>query len=144
MSITVKYLSDIEPITQVKNSDWIDLRSAEHIWLKKGEYYEIKLGLAMKLPNGFEAIVVPRSSLYKKFGVIMANSVGIIDNSYCGEEDEWHLPVIALRDTFIPFDARICQFRIQKNMGKIDIEALLDSEHLPNKNRGGLGSTGYK
>ncbi|EHL16054.1 dUTP diphosphatase [Peptoanaerobacter stomatis] len=120
-------------------SDWIDLKSAEDVELKAFEHKLINLGFALELPIGYEAYVLPRSSTFKNFGIIQTNSMGIIDNSYCGDEDYWRLPVLAIRDTKINKGDRICQFRIMEKMKDIEIEIV---EHLGNKNRGGFGSTG--
>ena len=109
VNIKIKYFDDeIEKLKYIDGkSDWIDLRASEDVVLKKGEFKLIPLGIAMELPNGYEAHVVPRSSTYKNFGVIMTNSVGIIDGSYCGDNDMWHFPVIAMRDTEIHKNDRI-------------------------------------
>ncbi|QSX07302.1 dUTP diphosphatase [Sedimentibacter sp. zth1] len=122
-------------------SDWIDLRSAERVELKAGEFKLVHLGVAMQLPDGYEAHIVPRSSTYKNFGIIQTNHCGIVDNSYCGSEDWWYMPSYALRDTVIEKNDRICQFRIVENQPKIQF---IEAEELSNKNRGGLGSTGIK
>ena len=115
--IKIKYLND--DITRLEyidgKSDWIDLRAAEEVELKAGEFKLIHLGVAMQLPEGYEAHIVPRSSTFKKWGIIQTNHCGIVDNSYCGPNDWWRMPVFALRDTKIEVNDRICQFRIQKN-----------------------------
>ena len=141
--IEIKYFSDeIEKLRYIDGkSDWIDLRASEDVVLKKGEFKLIPLGIAMKLPEGYEAHVVPRSSTFKNFGVIMTNSVGIIDNSYCGDGDQWYFPALAIRDTEIHKNDRICQFRIMKNQPVIEFAEL---EHLEFGNRGGFGSTGIQ
>ena len=140
-TIIIKYLNDeIERLRYIDGkSDWIDLRSAEDIELKKGEFKLINLGVAMKLPNGYEAHIVPRSSTYKNFGIIQANHMGIIDESYCGDNDFWRFPAIAMRDTVIHKNDRICQFRIMKHQPFIEFEEV---EILGEKDRGGFGSTG--
>ena len=122
-------------------SEWIDLRSAEDVVLKAGEFKLINLGVCMKLPDGYEAHVVPRSSTFKKFGIIQTNHQSVIDNAYCGDDDVWFYPVLAMRDTHIYKGDRICQFRIMKTQPKIIFEEV---EHLECKNRGGFGSTGVK
>lgn len=137
--IKVKYFGDVEHIKKFKVGDWIDLRAAEEIVLLAGEYKMIPLGVAMQLPEGYEAIIAPRSSTFKKYGVICANSIGIIDESYCGDNDQWHFPVLSINGTHIPKNERICQFRIVKHQPEIDFEEV---EKLGNKDRGGLGSTG--
>ena len=122
-----------------RNGDWIDLFTAEDTELKAFDFKLIPLGVAMKLPEGYEANVVPRSSTYKKWNVIQANSFGVIDNAYCGNGDQWMFPAIALKDTFIPKHTRICQFKIMKNQANIQFNIV---HELEDKNRGGFGSTG--
>lgn len=120
-------------------SDWIDLRSGETVEMKQGEYRLIDLGFAMELPQGYEALIIPRSSTFKNYGILFVNSIGLIDNSYCGDNDYWKFPALAMRDTVIQKGDRICQFRIQKSMENIFIE-IVDS--LGNPDRQGIGSTG--
>lgn len=120
-------------------SDWIDLRSAEDVVLKKGEFKLISLGVSMKLPKGYEAHIVPRSSTFKNFGIIQANSVGIVDYSYSGDKDIWKYPVLATRDTEIHKNDRICQFRIVENQPMVIFNEVIK---LDDTNRGGFGSTG--
>ncbi|MDD4370971.1 MAG: deoxyuridine 5'-triphosphate nucleotidohydrolase [Anaerostipes sp.] len=139
MKIKIKYHKDIEKIKPIAIGDFIDLRSAETVSIKKGELKIISLGISMELPKGYYAELVPRSSTAKSFGVILANSIGIIDESYCGDNDIWTFPALAIRDTTIHKNDRICQFRIVKKMPEIEFEEV---EHLGNDNRGGLGSTG--
>ncbi|MBR5874836.1 MAG: deoxyuridine 5'-triphosphate nucleotidohydrolase [Oscillospiraceae bacterium] len=140
MEIKIKYLADgTEKIALISKGDWIDLRAAETVELKTGDYKLIPLGVAMELPHGYEGWVAPRSSTFKNFGIIQTNSMGIIDNSYCGDNDQWHFPAFALRDTVIPKNSRICQFRIVENQPQIE---LVTVEHLGNADRGGIGSTG--
>lgn len=141
MKIKIKYLADIEPIGKIQHGDWIDLRSAIDVEMKKGEFALIPLGVAMELPKGYEAHVVPRSSTFKYFGVIQTNHMGVIDNSYCGDNDQWHFPAFAVRDTVIHKNDRICQFRIVKSMESVEMETV---ETLGNENRGGIGSTGKR
>lgn len=139
--IQIRYFSDqIEPLRYIDGkSDWIDLRSAEEVELKAGEFRLIRLGVAMKLPAGYEAHIVPRSSTYKNFGVIQTNHMGVIDGSYCGNDDEWRFPAYAMRDTRIRINDRICQFRIMKNQPTIEFETV---DRLDGDNRGGFGTTG--
>lgn len=137
--IRIKYLSDIEKVKPIVNGDWIDLRSACDIGMGKGEFRLIPLGIAIELPEGYEAIVAPRSSTFKNFKILMVNSIGIIDESYCGNDDEWQFPAYATEGTFIPKNTRICQFRIIKHQPRIFFEEVDD---LGNENRGGIGSTG--
>lgn len=139
MKIKVRYHADITHIKKIAKGDWIDLRTAEDAELKAGEDKLISLGISMELPPGYEAVVVPRSSTFKRWGVIQTNHMGVIDNSYSGDNDIWHFPAYATRDVFIKKNKRICQFRIQKKMEDVEFETV---EKLENKDRGGLGSTG--
>ena len=137
--IKIKYLRNIEKIGSIAVGDWIDLRAAEDVTMKAGEYKMIPLGVAMELPKGYEALVAPRSSTFKKYGVQLANSIGIIDESYKGDNDEWNFLAFAVRDTVIPKNERICQFRIIEHQPEIK---LVEVETLGNADRGGIGSTG--
>lgn len=140
-TILIKYHNDklIKPENIEGKSDWIDLRAAEAVVLKKGEFKIISLGVSMKLPDGYEAHLSPRSSTFKKWGIIQVNSVGVIDNSYSGDDDIWGLPVYATRDTEIHLNDRICQFRIMKKQDVLDFK---ETDHLSDNSRGGFGSTG--
>lgn len=141
-TIYVKYFNDnIKKIEKIQSGDWIDLRASEFVDMKAGDFKLIPLGIGMKLPDGYEAHIVPRSSTFNNFGIIASNHMGIIDNSYCGEEDEWKFPAIALRDTIITTNDRICQFRIEKQQPDIEF---IEVEKLDEKSRGGFGSTGVK
>lgn len=141
-TIKIKYFDkEIDKIEKINKGDLIDLRAAETVEMKKGDFKLIKLGVGMKLPDGYKANMYPRSSTYKNFGIIQANSVGQIDNSYSGNSDEWRFPAIALRDTVIHKNDRICQFEIQKIQPEITFEEV---EHLDEESRGGIGSTGTK
>ena len=142
LSNWAKYFDeDIDKIEKISKGDWIDLRSAETIHLKKGEFRLIPLGVGMKLPDGYEANIVPRSSTYKNFKILQTNCFAVIDNSYSGDADEWKLPVIAMDATVIHKNDRICQFRINKIQPEIEFEEV---ERLDETNRGGFGSTGRK
>lgn len=140
-NIEIRYLSDkIDHLEYIDGkSDWIDLRAAETIDLKAGEHKLIPLGIAMKLPKGYEAHVVPRSSTFKNYGIIQTNHMGVIDNTYCGDNDQWFMSVYATRDCHIECNDRICQFRIVKNQPKI---IFTETNHLSSIDRGGFGSTG--
>lgn len=143
-TIKIRYLSDkIEPLTYVggSKSNWIDLRAAEDVELKQGECKLIPLGVAMQLPAGYEALVAPRSSTLKNFGITQTNSIGIIDETYCGDNDQWLFPAEAKRDTVIHAGDRICQFRIIEHQPQLIFEAV---ETLGNEDRGGIGSTGKR
>lgn len=138
--IKIKYHnSDLVKINKIKIGDWIDLRAAEDIELKAGESRLVSLGIAMKLPDGYEAHIVPRSSTFKNWGIIQTNGIGIIDNSYSGTNDIWRFPVYALRDTMIKINDRLCQFRIVKKQPEV---GFVEVDRLGDKDRGGFGSTG--
>ena len=122
-------------------SDWIDLRAAEDVTLKKGEVYYIPLGVAIELPKGYEALVAPRSSTPKNFFVLMANSIGVIDETFRGDNDQWCMPAYAIQDTEIKKGERICQFRIIEHQPEIEFEVV---DYLGNKDRGGWGTSGKK
>jgi dUTP pyrophosphatase len=140
MEIKIKYfVKDLIEIECKDNSDWIDLRCAKNMHIEKGEHVLIPLGIAVELPKGYEAYIVPRSSTLKNFGIIQGNHFGVVDNSYCGDKDEWKMSVYALKDTSINKNDRICQFRIQKKQPVITIKKV---DVLGNKNRNGFGSTG--
>ena len=142
-TLKIRYISnEIEKLRYIDGkSDWIDLRSAENVTLKAGESRLIRLGIAVELPEGYEAHIVPRSSTYRNFGIIQTNHMGVVDHSYCGDEDEWKYPVLAMRDTEIHVNDRICQFRIMENQPKLVFEEV---EHLGSASRGGFGTTGIK
>ncbi|WP_099469948.1 dUTP diphosphatase [Konateibacter massiliensis] len=138
--IRIKYFTEeIEKVEKIAKGDWIDLRAAEKVQLKAGEFKLIPLGVAMELPKGYEAHIVPRSSTYKNFGVIQTNSMGVVDETYCGDNDQWYFPAYALRDTVIEVNDRICQFRIMEHQPDIEFNIV---EALGNDDRGGIGSTG--
>ena len=141
VTIKIKYHTDeIEKLRYIDGkSDFIDLRSAEDIELKAGEFKLISLGVSMELPKGYEAHVVPRSSTFKTWGILQTNSIGIIDESYCGDNDIWKMPVYATRDTMIHKNDRICQFRIEKHQPTIMFEEV---DTLGNEDRSGFGSSG--
>ena len=139
-TIKIKYhIDEIDKIKEIAIGDWIDLRAAETVLLHKGDFALISLGVSMKLPDGYEAHVVPRSSTFKKWGVLQANSMGIIDNSYSGTNDIWRFPALAVRDTVINKNDRICQFRIVKRQPTVEFEEM---DTLDAVDRGGFGSTG--
>ncbi len=140
-TIRIKYFSEeIERLKYIGGkSDWIDLRASERVELKKGDFALIPLGVAMQLPKGYEAHLVPRSSAFKNYGILQTNSCGIIDNSYCGDQDMWRMPVYATRDAVIGKNERICQFRIVENQPEVLFE---ECKSLQNEDRGGFGSTG--
>lgn len=138
--IEIKYtVEGMEPLTVTKEGDLIDLRAAEDVTMEAGDFKIISLGVAMRLPRGYKANVYPRSSTYKNFGIILANSVGQIDSSYCGDNDVWGFPAIALRDTTIRKNDRIAQFEIVKIQPEVEF---FEVDHLNGEDRGGFGSTG--
>ena len=139
MNIEVKYHADIYPLEKLSRGDWIDLRAAEDVEMKAGEFKIISLGVSMKLPDGYEALVIPRSSTFKHWGILQTNHCGLIDNSYCGDDDVWMFPALATRDVLIEKNSRICQFRIQKKMDNITFTTV---DSLGGVNRNGFGSSG--
>ena len=141
LTIQIKYHADIPPIEKIPQGDWVDLRAAERVEMKKGEYRLISLGVSMKLPAGYEAHIAPRSSTFKKWGILMTNSVGVVDESYCGENDLWVFSALAMRDTVIEKGDRICQFRLMRKMPEVCFETVAS---LSGPDRGGIGSTGAK
>ena len=138
--LKVKYLADgLEELCQVPGSDWVDLRCAEDVEMKAGEFKLIPLGIAVALPEGYEAHVAPRSSTFKNYGLLQANSMGIVDCSYRGDGDQWHWPAYATRDVKLEKNTRLCQFRIVENQPPLIFTRV---EHLESPDRGGFGSTG--
>ncbi len=155
MRIKIKYFDDVCAIKPSAKGDWIDLRSRVDLEPGHNLIY-IPLGVAMKLPRGYEAIVAPRSSTFTNYGFIMPNSIGVIDNTYCGDSDEWLCPALFLGEarSSITKSDRVCQFRIQLSQhatkwqkikwmfsGKIKF---IPVENLSKNSRGGFGSTGVK
>ena len=139
-TIKIKYHSDeIDKIEMNEKGDWIDLRAAETVTLTPNEFKLINLGISMQLPEGYEAHIAPRSSTFKTWGIIQTNSVGVVDNTYCGDNDIWMMPVLATRYTVINVNDRICQFRIVKKQPPVSFKTV---ETLDNADRGGFGSTG--
>ena len=143
MNIKIKYFTDaIDRLAYIDGkSDWIDLRAAREVVLIKGDFALLPLGVAMELPKGYEAHVVPRSSTFKNFGIIQTNHMGVIDESYCGDNDQWQFPAYALRDTVIHVNDSICQFRIMEHQPAILFE---ETDSLDHEDRGGIGSTGRR
>ena len=142
-TIRIKYFTDkIDRLAYIGGkSDWIDLRAARDVEMRAGEFCLIPLGVAMELPKGYEAHIVPRSSTFKNFGIIQTNHMGIIDETYCGGSDQWYFPAYAVRDTKIQVNDRICQFRIVEHQPRISFEEVRE---LTGRDRGGLGSTGVQ
>lgn len=157
--IVIRYMrtdKSISPLKIIDNGEWIDLRLAETVHMSQGEFKLLSLGVRVKLPDEFEAWIVPRSGTFKNFGIIQANSIGIIDSSYCGPNDIWKFPAYATEDVGIGKDTRICQFRImssQKASPMVkqlwdwsDGVELIEEDWLEGneESRGGFGSTGEK
>lgn len=142
MDILTKYFDkEIDKLQKIEKGDWVDLRAAETVEMKAGEFRLIPLGIGMILPDGYEANVVPRSSTYKNFGILQTNHMGVIDNTYCGDNDQWMFPALAMRDTVIHKNDRICQFRIREKQPNLNFPEV---DHLKEEDRGGFGSTGCK
>lgn len=140
LTLQIKYHSkEIEKIKKIEKGDWIDLRSAENVNLKAGQFKLISLGISMKIPEGYEAHIAPRSSTFKTWHILQTNSIGVVDNSYSGNNDVWLMPVYATQDCTISVNDRICQFRIMEKMPEIVFEEV---ENLEGPDRGGIGSTG--
>jgi dUTP pyrophosphatase len=141
LQINVKYCNDDIDALEVKDgSDWIDLRAAQETKLEKGKHYLIPLGVCIELPRGYEAYVAPRSSSFKNWGVLQANGgPGVVDESYCGDDDQWFWSIYATRDAVINLNDRVCQFRVHKKQPRITFNEV---DRLLNKSRGGHGTTG--
>lgn len=139
--IKIKYYTDdIDELCYVDGkSDWIDLHAAEPVTLQAGEYRLIPLGVAIALPEGYEAHIVPRSSTFKNYGLLQTNSMGIVDYTYRGDGDQWFMPAYATRDVTVEKNARICQFRIVRNQPQLRFVRV---DRLEDTDRGGFGSTG--
>lgn len=141
-TIKIKYFDkDLPHLEKIAKGDWIDLRASETVEMRKGDFKLIPLGIAMELPKGYEANIVPRSSLYKNFKILQTNSYAVIDSTYCGNDDMWRYPVLAMEDTIIQKGDRICQFRINKIQPEIEF---IEVEELKASDRNGFGSTGSK
>lgn len=141
MTIRIRYHAPIEKIGHIEQGDWIDLRAAENVTLKAGESRLISLGVSMRLPAGYEAHIVPRSSTFSRWGILQTNSMGVVDESYAGDDDIWRMPAYAVRDTEIRVNDRICQFRIVEKMPPVDF---LEVDGMGRESRGGFGSTGAR
>lgn len=135
----VYHNSDMPKLKKIEAGNWIDLRASAGGEFKKGDFALIDLGVSMKLPEGYEAHIAPRSSTFKRWGIIQTNSVGIVDNSYSGTNDIWKMPCYFTRDAEIQPNDRICQFRIVKTMEPVEFT---EKDRLNDEDRGGFGSTG--
>lgn len=135
--IIVRYMEGASKLE--RHGAWIDLACSEDVSMKQGDVRIIPFGINVKMPEGFEGIIAPRSSTCLKHGILMANSIGIIEKEYCGNDDVWGFVAYAVRDTFIPAGTRIAQFRIQPMMPEINV---IETDDMGCASRGGYGSTG--
>lgn len=140
LEIKIKYhVEGLERVKKIKGGDWLDLRSSQDYELSSNNFYMIDLGVSIKIPEGYEAHLAPRSSTFKNYGIVQSNSFGIIDQNFSGEDDCWMLPVFCLRSSKINKNDRICQFRIIEKMPEVDI---IEVDYMEDESRGGFGSTG--
>ena len=139
--LKIKYhVKELEKLRYIDGkSDWIDLRVAENVSMKQGEYRLISMGISVEIPKGYEMLIVPRSSAYKNFGILQTNAMGVIDESFCGDNDIIHMPILAMRDTEIHINDRIGQFRLMPHQPEVHF---IEVDHLDNEDRGGFGTTG--
>lgn len=155
-TIRIKYFEGAKKLKKISNGDWIDLYANKDMFIPEGTRAMIPLGVAMELPEGYEAHLAPRSSTFKTWGIIQTNSVGVVDHSYMGDNDQWHMPVYCMfgkdklcdddgvtisHGTYIHRGDKIAQFRIMEVQPTIEFEEV---DHLGNEDRGGFGSTGTK
>ncbi|MBS5948877.1 MAG: deoxyuridine 5'-triphosphate nucleotidohydrolase [Clostridium sp.] len=150
MIIRIKYFENATRLNKISKGDWIDVYANKDMFIKEGERAMIPLGFALELPSGWEGHLAPRSSTFKTWGIIQTNSIGVVDSSYIGDNDQWHIPVFCLqgkneengvKGTFIEKGDKIAQFRIMEVMPAIEFEEV---ETFGNADRGGFGSTGKK
>ena len=139
--LKIKYhVKELEKLCYIDGkSDWIDLRVAENVSMKQGEYRLISMGISVEIPKGYEILIVPRSSAYKNFGILQTNAMGVVDESFCGDNDIIHMPILAMRDTEIHINDRIGQFRLMPHQPEVHF---IEVDHLDNEDRGGFGTTG--
>ena len=139
--LKIKYhVKELEKLRYIDGkSDWIDLRAAENVSMKQGEYRLISMGISVEIPKGYEMLIVPRSSAYKNFGILQTNAMGVVDESFCGDNDIIHMPILAMRDTEIHINDRIGQFRLMPHQPEVHF---IEVDHLDNEDRGGFGTTG--
>ncbi len=139
--LKIKYhVKELEKLRYIDGkSDWIDLRVAENVSMKQGEYRLISMGISVEIPKGYEMLIVPRSSAYKNFGILQTNAMGVVDESFCGDNDIIHMPILAMRDTEIHINDRIGQFRLMPHQPEVHF---IEVDHLDNEDRGGFGTTG--
>ena len=140
LNIDIVYHNPNMPkLEKIDKGDWIDLRASVGGSFKAGDFALIDLGVSMRLPEGYEAHIAPRSSTFKNYGIIQTNSIGVVDNSYSGTNDVWKMPCFFTRNTVIEPNDRICQFRIVKKMEPVSFTEVTE---LNSTDRGGFGSTG--
>ena len=139
--LKIKYhVKELEKLRYIDGkSDWIDLRVAENVSMKQGEYRLISMGISVEIPKGYEMLIVPRSSAYKNFGILQTNAMGVVDESFCGDNDIIHMPILAMRDTEIHINDRIGQFRLMPHQPEVQC---IEVDHRGNEYRGGFGTTG--
>ena len=139
--LKIKYhVKELEKLRYIDGkSDWIDLRVAENVSMKQGEYRLISMGISVEIPKGYEMLIVPRSSAYKNFGILQTKAMGVVDESFCGDNDIIHMPILAMRDTEIHINDRIGQFRLMPHQPEVHF---IEVDHLDNEDRGGFGTTG--
>ena len=139
--LKIKYhVKELEKLRYIDGkSDWIDLRVAENVSMKQGEYRLISMGISVEIPKGYEMLIVPRSSAYKNFGILQTNAIGVVDESFCADNDIIHMPILAMRDTEIHINDRIGQFRLMPHQPEVHF---IEVDHLDNEDRGGFGTTG--
>ena len=150
MNIRIKYFDEATKLKKIQKGNWIDVYANRDIFVKEGERAMIPLGFALELPRGWEAHLAPRSSTFKTWGIIQTNSVGVVDDTYIGDNDQWHMPVFCLKGkdieneikgSWIRKGDKIGQFRIMEVMPEIQFEEV---KSFGNEDRGGFGTTGTK
>lgn len=154
MKIRIKYFEESTKLKKIAKGNWIDVYANKDVFVKVNERAMIPLGFALELPRGWEAHLAPRSSTFKTWGIIQTNSVGVVDDTYIGDNDQWHMPVYCLegkgtelidgeeiKGTWIRKGDKIAQFRIMEVMPEIEFDEV---ESFGNSDRGGFGSTGKK
>lgn len=154
MKIRIKYSEEATRLKKIAKGNWIDVYANKDMFVKEGERAMIPLGFALELPEGWEGHLAPRSSTFKTWGIIQTNSVGVVDDTYIGDNDQWHMPVFCLqgkdtniadgveeKGTWIKKGDKVAQFRIMEVMPEIELEEV---ETFGNDDRGGFGSTGTK
>ena len=154
MKLRVKYLDGAKKMEKITKGNWIDVYAYEDVFVPVGQRKMINLGFALELPQGWEGHLAPRSSTFKTWGIIQTNSVGVVDDTYIGDNDIWHMPVYCLqfkdyadrgigleKGTWIHKGDKIGQFRIMEVMPEIEFEEV---ESFGNADRGGFGTTGQK